>query len=127
MAGGKRVLAVGLHPDYVDFSKVPIPGLTAPTLMASLDAEKAKLTDLGYDVRMCLIDDGKTAETVVAEALARGDIDCVMIGAGVRTLPPHFLLFEKLINVLHRHAPIATRICFNTNPGDTAEAVQRWV
>ena len=51
--------------------------------------------------------------------------DAVLIGAGVRTAPDHFLLFEKLINAVHRHAPQAA-ICFNTNPTDTAAAVQRW-
>jgi hypothetical protein len=50
-----------------------------------------------------------------------------MIGAGLRTVPPYFLLFEKLMNVLHRHAPPSTKICFNSNPTDSAEAVKRWV
>ena len=44
----------------------------------------------------------------------------------VRTIRKYFLLFEKLINVVHEHAPRA-KLCFNTNPGDTAEAVRRWV
>jgi hypothetical protein len=34
------------------------------------------------------------------------------------------LLFEKIINLIHRLAPQAS-ICFNTTPADTAEAVQR--
>jgi hypothetical protein len=50
-----------------------------------------------------------------------------MIGAGLRVVPPYFLLFEKLINVLHRHAPASTKLYFNSNPTDTAEAVKRWV
>jgi hypothetical protein len=50
-----------------------------------------------------------------------------MIGAGLRIVPPYFLLFERLINVIHRHAPASTMLCFNTSPTDTAEAVQRWV
>jgi len=49
----------------------------------------------------------------------------VVIGAGIRTIPADFLLFERLVNVVHRNAPGA-RICFNTKPSDTAEAVQRW-
>src|ERR1035437_8033326 len=44
---------------------------------------------------------------------------------GVRTIPSHFILFERLINVVHEHAPQA-KLCFNTKPSDTAEAVQRW-
>jgi hypothetical protein len=51
--------------------------------------------------------------------------DCVCIGAGVRQPPPHFLLFEKLINLVHAKAPQAT-ICFNTGPMDTVDAVKRW-
>jgi hypothetical protein len=48
-----------------------------------------------------------------------------VIGAGVRTISTNFLLFEKVLNVVHEHAPQA-RICFNTGPFDTAQAVQRW-
>ena len=50
-----------------------------------------------------------------------------MIGAGLRIVAPYFLLFEKLINLVHRHAPASTKLCFNSNPTDTAEAVKRWV
>jgi hypothetical protein len=49
-----------------------------------------------------------------------------MIGAGVRKIDRHFLLFERLVNVVHEHAPRA-KLCFNTKPDDTAEAVKRWV
>ena len=73
-----------------------------------------------------LTDFGETAEAVVAAALSQKSFDCVLIGAGVRTIPKHFILFEKLINLLHSDAPGA-RICFNTNPKDTAAAVQRWL
>ena len=46
-------------------------------------------------------------------------------GAGMRAIDKNFLLFEKVLNAVHEHAPQA-RICFNTSPFDTAEAVQRW-
>jgi len=36
------------------------------------------------------------------------------------------MLFEKILNHVHRLAPRAS-ICFNTNPADTTEAVQRWL
>jgi hypothetical protein len=48
-----------------------------------------------------------------------------MIGAGLRN-PAHLPLFEKLLNVVHALAPGA-KICFNSSPADSAEAVQRWV
>jgi hypothetical protein len=50
----------------------------------------------------------------------------VLIGAGLRQPPERLLLFERIVNLIHRLAPKAS-ICFNTTPADTAEAVQRWV
>ncbi len=73
-----------------------------------------------------MTDAGETAERVVTARLEQEPYDCVVIGAGVRTFPEHFLLFEKLINAVHKSAPTA-KICFNTRPGDTAAAVQRWL
>ena len=75
---------------------------------------------------MCLTDFGETAEAVVRRQLQQERYDCVMIGAGVRKNTNNFILFEKLINVVHEHAPQA-RLCFNTLPSDTAAAVQRWL
>ena len=122
-----RVLLVGLEPDIVDYSKSPVPGLTAAKVRTAVEADAAKLESLGYSVKSLYVDDGKTAEVALANALAAGGYDCIMIGAGLRIVPPYFLLFEKLINVIHRHAPASRKLCFNTNPADTADAVQRWV
>lgn len=122
-----RVLVVGLDPAVVDYSRTPVPGLTAEILTATLEAERAKLTALGYEVRMLHIDTGGTAEAVTRDALAQGSYDCIVIGAGVRLAPQHFLLFEKIVNVVHAAAPATARICFNTRPDDTADAVLRWV
>lgn len=47
-------------------------------------------------------------------------------GAGIRTIPAHFLLFEQILNLVHEHAPGA-RLCFNTTPATTRDAVLRWV
>lgn len=80
---------------------------------------------LGFDVTSCLIDPGETAEAVATKALTLQNFDCVVIGAGLRLPGEHLLLFEKIINLVHRLAPKAG-ICFNTTPADTAEAVQRW-
>jgi hypothetical protein len=85
-----------------------------------------KLTEVGYEVQNCLVDLGKTAESVVSDTLSREKFDCIMIGAGVRILPQHTVLFEKIINVIHQKAPPSSKICFNIDPGDTVEAVLRW-
>jgi len=118
-----QVLVIGLEPTLVDFSAMP--DMNAGKVREGLEADRAKLAALGYEAELCLTDLGQTAADVVARKLSERPFDCVVIGAGIRTLPAYFLLFEQLINVVHRAAPDA-RICFNTRPSDTAEAVQRW-
>ena len=122
-----RLLLLGLDPDMVDYSKSPVPGLTAAKVRSAIEADRAKLEELGYSVTVLYVDAGETAEALLSDTLATGGYDCIMIGAGLRIVPPYFLLFEKLINVIHQRAPASTKLCFNTNPTDTAEAVQRWV
>jgi hypothetical protein len=123
----KSVLVIGLDPTLIDFSQPGYaPGLDATKVLAGLKASEEELARLGYRVQVCLTDFGETAGAVVQHRLGKERFDCVLIGAGVRANPSNFLLFEKLINVVHEHAPQA-RICFNTLPSDTAAAVQRWL
>jgi len=124
MTVGKSVLIIGFEPTLLDYATIP--DLDATKVMAALKADETRLTGLGYEVELCLHDLGETAATVVLNRLRQKQFDGVLIGAGVRTIPKYFILFEKLINVVHEHAPQA-KLCFNTKPSDTAEAVQRWV
>ena len=127
MADQKSVLVIGLDPRLIDFSQPGYaPGMDATKVRAGLQASEDELTRLGYRVQMCLTDFGETAEAVVRSELKQKRFDCILIGAGVRTNPSNFILFEKLINVVHEHAPHA-KICFNTIPSDTAAAVKRWL
>lgn len=122
------VLVIGLDPGVIDFSAAPfkdMPGISAASIRAGLKADEDKLRGLGFDAETLLVDDGATAERVVADKLAATPRDIVVIGAGIRTLPQYFDLFEKLLNLIHRDAPGAA-IAFNTSPQDTAEAAQRW-
>ena len=119
----KRVLALGLDPVFVDPARMGnfTPGLVRAFIEQQLDRVRA----LGYEVESCLVDTGNTAEAEVDRHLRSHQFDCVMFGAGLRD-EDRLLLFEKLLNLVHRMAPGAA-ICFNTNPADTVEAVQRWV
>ena len=127
MTKGKSVLIIGLNPELIDFSKPGYaPGMNAAKVMAGLKSSEEELTGLGYDVQMCLTDFGETAEVVLQNKLQLQQFDCVLIGAGVRSNPNNFLLFEKMINVVHKYAPMA-KLCFNTLPSDTAAAVKRWL
>jgi hypothetical protein len=120
----KTVLAIGIEPGLVDFSAFP--GLSVELVRNYIEAQIAQLRALGFNAESCLIDLGETAEAVAAQALRSKHPDCVVIGAGLREPAPRLLLFEKIVNLVHINAPQA-RICFNTNPADTAEAVQRWI
>lgn len=119
----KKVLMVGWHPTVVDYSKYP--GLDAEKLEAALRADENKLNDMGYDACIGFIFSGETATDQLVKSLQETAYDVVLIGAGVRKDDDHFLIFEKLVNVVHEHAPNA-RIAFNTGPWDSGEAVQRW-
>jgi hypothetical protein len=120
-----KVLLIGLDPKVVDYASLPTP-LDEPTLRASLDADVRRLRESGYDATWLFTDRGETAVSVVTTRLAAERFDCILVGAGIRTIPPLFPLFEKLVNAIHAGAPDA-KIAFNTNPNDTPEAVQRWV
>ena len=119
----KSVLAIGIDPALVDFTALP--QFTPEMFRSFIDTQLERVRDMGYDVTSCLIDLGDTAEAVAAEALKSRNFDGVLIGAGLRQPPERLLLFEKIINLIHRLAPKAS-ICFNTTPADTAEAVARW-
>jgi len=118
------ILAIGLDPAFVDFTAFP--QLTPALVRHYLDSQIDRLRALGYDADSCFIDLGETAEQMTTTALKSKRYDCVVIGAGLREPAGHLMLFEKIINLVHRLAPDAS-ICFNVNPADTAEAVQRWV
>ncbi len=120
----KKVLLIGLEPSVVDFSELPAK-LDEPTLRAALDVDLKRVRELGYDAKWLLTDRGETAARVVAEDLAATSYDVILVGAGIRTIPSIFSLFEKLLNVIHEKAPHA-KIAFNTKPDDTAASVQRW-
>jgi hypothetical protein len=122
-AMSSKVIAIGLDPSVVDYSAMP---QFAPEMFRSyIGAQIERVRSLGYDVTSCLVDLGETAEAVTTKALTSERFDCVLIGAGLRQAD-RLLLFEKIINLVHRLAPQAS-ICFNTTPADTAEAVQRWI
>jgi hypothetical protein len=123
----RTVLIVGQDPDTVDFSAPGIaPGMTADKVRAGLALAQKQLADQGLSSDLCMTDTGKTAGAVVAAQLAGKTYDCVVIGAGIRNPPANLVLFETVINAVHKHAPQAA-IAFNTRPDDSAEAALRWL
>jgi hypothetical protein len=117
------VLALGLDPLFVDSKAM---GGHSPALVrAFIDSQFDLIRAAGYEVESCLVDLGETAEAALVEKLRKRNFDCVLIGAGLHA-PEHALLFERLLNSVHALATQA-KICFNSTPADSLEAVQRWV
>src|SRR5436190_21985773 len=105
MNNEKSVFVVGLDPRLIDFTKPGYPpGMSAEKVFAGIKSCEDELTRMGYAVQTCLTDFGDTAATVVEGELRKKRFDCVMIGAGVRNNPSNFILFERLVNVVHEHA-----------------------
>ncbi len=119
----KRVLALGLDPAFADYEKMP--GLTPELVRSFIDAQLERVRASGYEVEPCLLDLDRDGVAEARRRLESQSFDCVLIGAGLRA-EPQLLLFEQLVNVVHEHAPNA-KICFNSDPADSAEAVQRWI
>jgi hypothetical protein len=117
------VLALGLDPVFVDPQAMG--GLSPAVVRAFIDSQLDRIRAAGYEVESCLVDVGETAQAVLTKHLSQRSFDCVLIGAGLHG-GEHALLFERLLNLVHSLAPGA-KICFNTTPADSLEAVRRWI
>src|SRR5262245_54099427 len=123
----KRGLLVGLDPATVDFSDPAIPpGMNAEKIHAGVKVALADMTERGWQAENCFIKPDETAVPTVEGRLAEGRYDCVVIGAGVRLPPSRLVLFEALVNAIHRAAPDAA-IAFNSRPEDSGAAAARWI
>jgi hypothetical protein len=113
------VLVIGLDPYRV-------PGPWDPKPVADgIEVGRARFIEHGVGAEFCLfgLDGSDDVEAVVSAALCAQRWECVVIGGGVRS---QLELFERVVNLVRRHAPDAA-IAFNTTPADTFEAAARWV
>ena len=122
-----RVLFVGQAPDTVDYSDPALPsGLNAEKIQAGIDLAAAKIAERGWIADLCMIPPDAAGIAILEKQLASATYDCVVIGGGMRLPPKSLLLFEKVVNAVHKAAPGAA-IAFNTGPENTAEAAARWL
>jgi hypothetical protein len=123
----KRVLLIGFDPATVDFSDPALPpGMTAEKIHAGVKLALADFAGRGWHPEICFINPDETAVPTVERCLAGDVYDCVVIGAGVRLPPNRLVLFEAVVNAIHRAAPQAA-IAFNTRPDDSGVAAARWI
>ncbi|MFI9535084.1 hypothetical protein ACIG56_17775 [Nocardia fusca] len=124
-ASGTTVLSIGLDPGAVDYRRYP--HIDAATLTARIAAGEAALRDAGFDLVSCQVPaDPDAAEAKLRECTAGRSFGVAMVGAGVRMAAEHTLLFERLVNVVVELVP-GIRLCFNTSPETTIDALRRWV
>jgi hypothetical protein len=123
----KQVLFVGQEPETVDFSDPALPpGFNAEKIHAGIAAGMKQMTERGWHADLCLVRPDKSASSAVERKLAAAVYDCVVIGGGIRLPPKSLVLFEMLVNTVHKSAPSAF-IAFNTKPEDTGAAAARWI
>lgn len=123
----KSVLIIGQDPALIDFGAPDAPkNMSAEKVMAGLHDSLARLHAAGHDAEMLLTRDAASVEAQVSQALQGKNYDVIVIGAGLRTLPPMAAQFERLINVLRNIAP-RSALAFNSRPDDSYEAALRWL
>lgn len=113
------VLLLGLDPRLA-------PGVDADAVLALVDADMTRLRERGVDASTVELPLDESAGSVIVGALAERAWDVVVIGGGIRKTDQLLPLFEKTLNLIRQHAP-QTAIAFNTSPGDSSEAAQRWL
>lgn len=117
-----RVLVLGLDPRTV-------PGYDPEPVVAAIARGQRRFAELGIPCHFELLpydEDPGEQERRLVELLGREPYECVVIGGGIRTDEPRLETFERIVNLVRRHAPRAA-IAFNRRADDTAEAARRWL
>lgn len=123
----KRVLFVGQRPETVDFSDPALPpGFDVAQIRAGIAEGMRQMKDKGWQADLLLVKPDSSAASELEDQLQKVNYHCVTIGGGIRLPAKSLLLFEVLVNAVHKAAPAAA-IAFNTSPQDTAQAAGRWL
>ena len=123
----KHVVLVGLDPAAIDFADPALPqGMTAEKIRAGVTLALTDFAAGGWHAQNCFINPDETAVHTVERCLAGHVYDCVVIGTGLRLPPSRLVLFEAVVNAIHRAAPQAA-IAFNTRPENSGAAAARWI
>jgi hypothetical protein len=117
------ILIIGEDPDFLRPEDHP-PGVTAESVRRGLDDARAALQSKGHRAEILLTTSVDRISDELAQAVRGRHFDVLVIGAGLRVLPPMAAHFERLMNAVREHAP-AARLAFNSRPEDTAQAAER--
>lgn len=121
----QSVLIIGEDPDMIDFDAPGAPkGVTRDSIREGLTGARDRLREVGYAAE--IVWTRENAAEQVGEALRHERFDVIVIGAGLRTLPPMAEKFERIVNIVHAQAPTSS-IAFNSKPEDSDVAAMRWL
>lgn len=118
-----NILIIGEDPASLKPEALPS-GVTPQGILGALNGARAALESKGHHAEILLTTSEERIAEELAEAVRRRRFDVLVIGAGLRTMPPMAGHFERLMNAVREKAPDA-RLAFNTKPDDTAEAAER--
>ena len=121
-----RVLLIGVDPSTLDPTEWGITSEQTAVVQTAIAGCEQSFRDAGYDIETCLIALDADLASVLVPRLRAKIWEVVVIGGGIRKPPELLLLFEHVVNAVHRHAPQAA-IAFNTKPADSLEAAERWI
>ncbi|NWJ72298.1 hypothetical protein HX744_17580 [Pseudonocardia sp. ICBG1122] len=93
-----------------------IPGYDPAPVLAALERGRDGYRAAGIEATEVLVGPDGELPRITAAPTARG--------GGLRTPPECLELFERVVNLVHRHAP-GSVIAFGTSPVDGAEAALR--
>lgn len=122
-----RVLFIGLLPDALSTEELAPFNMTVEQLAAQIERGWAAIQADGVVGELCGISkDPDETEAELRKRFAEQSFGVAVIGGGVRLLPQHTILFERIVNVLIDLQP-DIRLSFNTSPENTLEAIRRWL
>ncbi|KAI0527859.1 hypothetical protein F5B22DRAFT_7512 [Xylaria bambusicola] len=119
----KKLLLTGFQPN------VPLPQPfrehygTEEEIGAKIRNDHARIQRAGITPVACLLDSQEIEKSLkeMEELLREGGYDAIGIGAGVRIVPAHLALFERMVNMCITLAP-GVPLFFNDGPGGNTAA-----
>ena len=112
--GRRNILLIGLD-------RHTVPGVDAALVNTAIAIGQKGFEARGLPAEFCLVKPDATAEPQIIAHLTRKDYACVVIGGGLRKPDDMLELFERVINLIRRHAP-GSAIAFSSNPTNSVDA-----
>jgi hypothetical protein len=78
---------------------------SAKKIHAGIEVGMRQMSERGWHPDLCLVRPDGTAVSAIERQLSLVRYDCVLIGGGIRIPPKSLLLFEEIVNAVHKFDP----------------------